>query len=63
MKVHDKVCGMSIEAENAAATVDYKDTTYYFCSEGCRTTFEEHPDRFVPDTGSEEGSEEHGHCH
>ncbi|MBI4639666.1 MAG: YHS domain-containing protein, partial [Candidatus Tectomicrobia bacterium] len=26
----DPVCGMEVEPENAAAQMDYMDTTYYF---------------------------------
>jgi putative ABC transport system ATP-binding protein len=36
----DPVCGMVVEREKAVATLDFKGTTYYFCSKGCRTEFE-----------------------
>jgi len=36
----DPVCGMSIEREKAAATLERFGTTYYFCSKGCRAEFE-----------------------
>jgi P-type Cu+ transporter len=48
MRVQDEVCGMSIEAEGAAASSDFQEKTYYFCSDRCRTMFEEHPGRYVP---------------
>lgn len=48
MRVHDEVCGMTIDAEEAAASLVFLDVTYYFCAERCRRVFEEHPDRFVP---------------
>ena len=38
--VTDPVCGMSIEREKAAATLERGGTTYYFCSKGCRAEFE-----------------------
>lgn len=47
MRVHDEVCGMTIDAEGAAASLEFLGKTYYFCSERCRRMFEEHPDRFV----------------
>lgn len=47
MTVRDEVCGMTITAEQAAATVELHGNTYYFCSERCRRKFEEHPDWFV----------------
>ena len=36
----DPVCGMAIEREKAAATLERDGTTYYFCSKGCRAEFE-----------------------
>lgn len=36
----DPICGMAVEREKAAATLDVDGTTYYFCSKGCRTEFE-----------------------
>ena len=60
MLVHDEVCGMTIDTERAAASVDFLGTTYHFCSERCRRMFEEHPDRFVevPDGWDGTGSAE-----
>jgi putative ABC transport system ATP-binding protein len=43
----DPVCGMAIEREKAAATVDYEGRTYYFCSKGCAREFEEDPAAFT----------------
>lgn len=48
MKAHDEVCGMSVDTESAAASLDFQGTTYFFCSERCRRKFEEHPDWYVP---------------
>ena len=62
MQAHDEVCGMSIEAETAAASIEFQGKTYYFCSDRCRRMFEEHPDRYVPVQEEEEGpgSGQHG---
>lgn len=43
----DPVCGMSFEADEAAATVEYEGRTYRFCAEHCRRAFEEDPERFA----------------
>jgi len=43
--VIDPVCGMRIEADDAAATAEHDGRTYYFCSEACR-------DAFVADPGA-----------
>lgn len=40
MSVKDPVCGMAVEREKAAATLEWAGTTYYFCSKGCRAEFE-----------------------
>ncbi len=58
MKAHDEVCGMTIEAESAAATAEFQGKTYYFCTERCREKFEEHPGWYVPVTAEEEEQEE-----
>ena len=39
VKAIDPVCGMEIDTEDAAATVDSDGTRYYFCSTGCRDEF------------------------
>ncbi len=33
----DPVCKMTVTKDGAKWTYDYKGTTYYFCSEGCKT--------------------------
>lgn len=37
----DPVCGMAIDRERAAATLEWEGKTYYFCSKGCKREFEE----------------------
>jgi len=39
----DPVCGMSVDEKKAAGTVTHGSKTYYFCSAGCKTTFEKAP--------------------
>jgi len=44
MKVRDPVCGMTIEAERAAAHGTYGGSTVYFCSVACQKSYEQkHP--------------------
>lgn len=43
----DPVCGMEIEESEIADTADYRGRIYYFCSTGCRQTFEENPAEFM----------------
>ena len=39
----DPVCGMRIDPDDAAATIEYGGTTYYFCSQACFDTFQANP--------------------
>lgn len=43
----DPVCGMAIEREKAATTVEVDGVRYYFCSKGCRSEFEDGLDKFI----------------
>jgi YHS domain-containing protein len=47
MAAIDPVCGMTVEEDSAAATAEYKGTTYYFCSVGCKKDFEEDPKAYL----------------
>lgn len=46
-KAVDPVCGMTVVKADAKATYDYKGTTYYFCSTGCKEAFAKEPDKFI----------------
>ncbi len=46
-KAIDPVCGMTVVKANAKATYDYKGTTYYFCSTGCKESFAKEPEKFL----------------
>ncbi|MBI1744889.1 YHS domain-containing protein [Candidatus Acetothermia bacterium] len=46
-KVQDRVCGMMIDQDKAAATAQYKGKTYYFCAQGCKKQFEKEPEKYV----------------
>ena len=45
--VIDPVCGMRIDPDDAAATVEVKAKSYYFCSQACRDVFIADPDSFI----------------
>lgn len=45
--VKDPVCGMTIDSQSAAASIQYKDVTYFFCSQLCRTMFEREPEKHI----------------
>lgn len=46
-KAVDPICGMTVVKANAKATFDYKGTTYYFCSVGCKEAFAKEPDKYL----------------
>jgi len=43
----DPVCGMMVKKSEAKVTLDYKGTTYYFCSSGCKEAFAKDPEKYV----------------
>jgi xanthine dehydrogenase accessory factor len=43
----DPVCGMTVDVASAVYRSTFEDTTYYFCSAGCLSRFEDDPARFV----------------
>jgi adenylate cyclase len=44
--VIDPICGMRIEADDAAATAEYDGRTYYFCSQACYDVFVADPSMY-----------------
>ncbi|HSL23932.1 MAG TPA: heavy metal translocating P-type ATPase [Vicinamibacterales bacterium] len=46
-QVLDPVCGMTIDASDAAATHQHKGQTYYFCMETCAQRFKADPERYL----------------
>lgn len=49
----DPVCGMTVEIDEAAATVEHGDRTYYFCCHGCADSFEADPESYLDGRGTE----------
>ena len=43
----DPVCGMQVTEASAAASVEYKGRTFYFCSPACTSTFEKSPEKYA----------------
>jgi Cu+-exporting ATPase len=43
----DPVCGMTVDPKRAAGSSAYGGKTYYFCSVGCKATFEKSPAKFA----------------
>ena len=45
--VHDPVCHMDIDPATAAGKSEYKGQTYYFCSLGCKKSFDKEPEKYL----------------
>jgi len=55
--VKDLVCGMDIDPAAAAGKSEYKGQTYYFCSLGCKKSFDKEPEKYLGK------ADEHAHHH
>lgn len=47
MNVHDPVCGMEIDSQNAFAKREHMGQTFYFCSQSCVDQFDKDPHHYV----------------
>ena len=56
----DVVCNMQVDPKTAAAKAEYKGKTYYFCSPGCKVSFEKDPEKYLK-AGHGGGHHRHGH--
>ena len=43
----DPVCGMNVEARPAAAKIEHRGVTFYFCSPGCHRSFVADPQKYL----------------
>src|SRR5260370_36426474 len=43
----DPVCGMSVDPDQAESRSFQKGETYYFCSAGCKETFDKDPGKYI----------------
>lgn len=60
----DPVCGMDVDPAQAAGSSQYNGKTYYFCSPGCKRSFDKNPEQYVGEhAGHDHGGqgEHHGH--
>jgi YHS domain-containing protein len=42
----DPVCGMNVQ-EGTPFVTNYDGSKYYLCSEGCKTSFEKNPQKYL----------------
>lgn len=43
----DLVCGMELSKEGVKFTSEYRGKPYYFCSRGCKTHFDNDPEKYA----------------
>jgi YHS domain-containing protein len=43
----DQVCGMTVDPLTSQHKAVYRDTTYWFCSAGCKEEFAKEPERYL----------------
>src|SRR6266481_3170678 len=51
-RVKDPVCGMTVDLQKSAGTVEHGGQTYYFCSARCAERFEKDPEKFLAAPGT-----------
>jgi YHS domain-containing protein len=51
----DPVCGMDVDPKTAAGKSEYQGQTYYFCSPGCKLSFDKEPEKYVGKTQAHSG--------
>ncbi|MBA4383935.1 MAG: YHS domain-containing protein [Anaerolinea sp.] len=52
----DPVCGMDVDPKTATEKSEYQGKTYYFCSAGCKKSFDKDPQKYM---GKTEASHKH----
>ncbi len=57
--VKDPVCGMIVDPKTSQFKSDYKGQTYYFCSQGCKASFDKNPAQYAGTTSGQHS----GHAH
>ena len=57
MMTKDPICGMDVDPQKTPYNSTYHSKTYYFCSQGCKKSFDKEPQKYVGK--SESGHSEH----
>jgi Cu+-exporting ATPase len=60
--VKDVVCGMTVDIATAEHKSEYKGRIYYFCSAGCKRSFDREPEKYVRSESSGVGGSHNSHA-
>jgi Cu+-exporting ATPase len=47
LMARDPICGMEVDESHAAASLEYKGKSFYFCSLSCYDAFDKDPKRYL----------------
>jgi YHS domain-containing protein len=47
----DPICGMQVDENTAKYKSEHNGKTYYFCSPGCKKTFDSEPEKYIKGVG------------
>ncbi|HET7010480.1 MAG TPA: YHS domain-containing protein [Anaerolineales bacterium] len=56
----DPICGMTVDEKTAQLKSEYQGQTYYFCSPGCKRTFDKEPQKYAGKSPSGHTGMHHG---
>jgi len=56
----DPVCGMTVDDKKAEFKSEHMGTSYYFCSQMCKATFDKNPMKYTGESGH--SMHDGGHC-
>ena len=54
-QVKDPVCGMVIDDKATVGSSEYQGQRYYFCSQDCKSEFDENPGEYAGAAGGSSG--------
>jgi YHS domain-containing protein len=57
----DPVCGMTVDRLRTPYRSEWGGTTYYFCSEGCKSRFDADPEQYLDPSRPKEHAHAHAH--
>lgn len=56
-QVKDVVCGMTVDSQTAEHKSQYREQTYYFCSAGCKRSFDQDPEKYAGAQGTSQSGQ------